>query len=169
MLRNIVLEAREIWKESVLRGLNLEVLEGDIVAILGQPGSGKTTLLRILGFQEAPDKGQIFFEGRLAGLKGEEETTFLSRNKVLFLTGKNGAGEALDASFSPSTAVILFDEPGYMLGKRTLPLALEKIKKISKKGTSVIIVTREPVVAAEAGIIYRLDGGKLVLISGHAG
>lgn len=41
----------------VLRGVNLELEEGEFVAVKGVSGSGKTTLLRILGAVELPDKG----------------------------------------------------------------------------------------------------------------
>jgi iron(III) transport system ATP-binding protein len=49
----------------VLRGLDLEVPEGSLTAILGSSGSGKTTLLRILAGFERPDHGTISIGGRL--------------------------------------------------------------------------------------------------------
>src|SRR5487761_1770090 len=48
----------------VLRGLNLEVLAGEEIAIVGQSGVGKSTLLHVLGSLEAPTAGTIHFEGR---------------------------------------------------------------------------------------------------------
>ena len=47
----------------VLRGVNLTVEKGDVVAILGPSGSGKTTLLRCLNFLETADAGQLTFDG----------------------------------------------------------------------------------------------------------
>ncbi|MBI4483592.1 MAG: ABC transporter ATP-binding protein [Acidobacteria bacterium] len=47
----------------ILRGLNLEVEPGKMVAITGVSGSGKSTLLHILGGMEAPDAGQVLFDG----------------------------------------------------------------------------------------------------------
>ena len=43
----------------VLRGVDLTVEKGDVVAILGPSGSGKTTLLRCLNFLETADAGQL--------------------------------------------------------------------------------------------------------------
>ena len=54
------LGARKVISElPVLRGVDLTVEKGDVVAILGPSGSGKTTLLRCLNFLETSDAGQL--------------------------------------------------------------------------------------------------------------
>ncbi len=48
----------------VLRGLDLQVDRGEMVAILGESGTGKTTLLHLVGAVDRPDAGSIVFRGR---------------------------------------------------------------------------------------------------------
>jgi lipoprotein-releasing system ATP-binding protein len=67
-----VLVAAGLWKSyrtegeelSVLRGLDLEVGEGEVVAIVGVSGVGKSTLLHLLGALDRPDAGEV----RIAGV-----------------------------------------------------------------------------------------------------
>ena len=47
----------------ILKGIDLEVAEGEIVSIVGSSGAGKTTLLQILGTLDRPDKGIIQVNG----------------------------------------------------------------------------------------------------------
>lgn len=51
-------------KIPVLRGVDLQVRTGEVLAIVGQSGSGKSTLLHLLGLLDAPARGQIHFAGR---------------------------------------------------------------------------------------------------------
>jgi lipoprotein-releasing system ATP-binding protein len=51
-------------KVPVLRGVSLDVHEGDFLSVLGASGSGKSTMLHLLGLLDAPDQGSIHLEGR---------------------------------------------------------------------------------------------------------
>lgn len=53
----------------VLRGINLRVAEGEIVALVGRSGGGKSTLLRCINHLEKIDSGQIFVDGELVGYR----------------------------------------------------------------------------------------------------
>ena len=53
--------------DEVLRGIDLDVMPGDRIAILGASGSGKSTLLRCLNFMERPDAGTVALAGQPIG------------------------------------------------------------------------------------------------------
>ena len=63
-----MIEVKDIWKSfgelEVLKGVNLQVEKGEIVAIVGKSGAGKTTLLQIIGTLDRPNKGKVLIEGK---------------------------------------------------------------------------------------------------------
>ena len=54
---------KNFGEQEVLKGINLEINEGDVVVIVGPSGSGKSTFLRCLNLLEVPTDGHILFEG----------------------------------------------------------------------------------------------------------
>ncbi len=48
----------------VLKGINLEIYEGEVAAIMGPSGVGKSTLLHIIGTLDKPTSGEVFYEDR---------------------------------------------------------------------------------------------------------
>lgn len=59
---------------SVLKGLDLKVGRGDLIAIMGKSGSGKSTLLHILGTLDTPDSGELIISG--------QQPTKMSKNQL---------------------------------------------------------------------------------------
>jgi putative ABC transport system ATP-binding protein len=63
-----LIEARDVVRSfgetPALRGANLSVASGEIVAIMGPSGSGKSTLLHCLAGIYRPDSGEIWFDGK---------------------------------------------------------------------------------------------------------
>ena len=64
----------------VLRGVDLQVQEGEWLCVLGSSGSGKSTLLHQLGDLDRPDRGQITWRGRsLTEMRRRERETYRNR------------------------------------------------------------------------------------------
>jgi ABC-type lipoprotein export system ATPase subunit len=88
-LEKTCLEMKDIWKSyrsknkeeiAVLKGLNLKVSKGDMIAVMGPSGSGKTTLLNILSGVDRPDRGCVWIEGLpLSDLSREDLALFRRR------------------------------------------------------------------------------------------
>ena len=70
----------------VLKGLDLTVNKGDVIAILGPSGSGKTTLLRCMNFLERADEGTMYFDSDVVDMhKADKKTIHNIRNKTAFV------------------------------------------------------------------------------------
>jgi lipoprotein-releasing system ATP-binding protein len=88
-----VLSVRDVRKSfregglavDVLRGTELDVLPGELVAIVGASGSGKSTLLHVLGGLDAADSGQVLIDGRNIATMGESERGTLRNQRLGFV------------------------------------------------------------------------------------
>ena len=69
----------------VLKGIDLEVLTGEFISIVGASGSGKSTLLHILGGLDRPSQGDVFWLGGNIGHLSEEELARLRGGSVGFV------------------------------------------------------------------------------------
>jgi lipoprotein-releasing system ATP-binding protein len=70
---------------NVLRGIDLTVAPGEIVAILGPSGSGKSTLLHIAGLLDTPDRGEVRIEGFPCSTMDDRGRTSTRRTKLGFV------------------------------------------------------------------------------------
>ena len=68
-----------------LRGIDLDLLEGELVVMLGASGSGKSTLLNILGGLDTASDGQVFYRDMELTRAGDRELTRYRRNHVGFV------------------------------------------------------------------------------------
>ena len=69
----------------VLRGVDLTLHAGEIVALVAPSGTGKSTLLHLAGVLERPDGGQVLIDGRDASTLGDTDRTEIRRDKIGFV------------------------------------------------------------------------------------
>jgi lipoprotein-releasing system ATP-binding protein len=92
-MSNIIIALKEVEKSflsgkeeiSVLRGVNLEVEEGDFITISGPSGSGKSTLLHILGGLLHPDEGDVILQGKPLYKYKDQELAKIRNEKIGFI------------------------------------------------------------------------------------
>lgn len=80
-----MIQVKDIHKSfgdlEVLKGVNLEVKKGEVVAIVGKSGAGKTTLLQIIGTLDRPTSGSVFIDGTdVFAMKDRELAAFRNRH-----------------------------------------------------------------------------------------
>jgi putative ABC transport system ATP-binding protein len=68
-----------------VRGIDLSVREGEMLAIIGPSGSGKSTLLNLLGAIETPTTGHVLFEGTDVATLNDTQRTMLRRRRIGFI------------------------------------------------------------------------------------
>ena len=68
MKDKVMIKVEDLYKSfddlEVLKGINLDVHEGEVISIIGGSGSGKSTLLRCINFLEKKNKGNIYLNGK---------------------------------------------------------------------------------------------------------
>ena len=80
-----MIEVQDIHKSfgdlEVLKGVNLKIEKGEVVAIVGKSGAGKTTLLQIIGTLDRPTKGKVLIDGTdVFSMKDNELAAFRNRH-----------------------------------------------------------------------------------------
>src|SRR5664279_5570658 len=76
---------KRFGRTEALRGIDLVLAPGEIVAIMGPSGSGKSTLLHCLAGISTPDEGHVTFAGRVIDAMGEAERSRLRRTVFGFV------------------------------------------------------------------------------------
>lgn len=86
---NVMMQARNLYKTygqtHALRGISLDIREGEFLAIMGSSGSGKSTLLHALAGIELPDQGEVLYKGKDLTKWGDTKRTILRRSEFGFV------------------------------------------------------------------------------------
>lgn len=136
--------------QKVLRGIDLEIQDGETVVLIGSSGSGKSTFLRCLNLLNVPDKGQIFIDGQeitnsktnLNKLRAKVGMVFQSFNlfenlniieniklaprKVLHLSNKRAEKEAMELLRRVGLANKAYDYPKNLSGGQKQRVAIAR-------------------------------------------
>jgi ABC-type lipoprotein export system ATPase subunit len=153
---------READVETVaLRGIDLEISRGEIVAIMGRSGSGKSTLLQLLAGSDRPTAGQVIVDGidlaradetDRAGLRGRHVgIVFQSQNLVPFLDLTENVSLAAALAGRPiERAVALAALERVGLGSRAdgRPSQLSGGEQ-QRAALAAVLVTRPPILLAD--------------------
>ena len=169
----------------VLKGIDLEIPEGQVVAIIGPSGAGKSTLLRCINFLEIPQQGTIELSGAKVDVERYEEvdvrslrakTSMVFQNYNLF-ANKTCLQNVLlplemvrhipkKEALAVNPKCILFDEPTSSLDPELVYEVQEVIRQLAheKNDRIMVIVTHEMNFAKEIAhrIIY-MEEGKIVI------
>jgi len=84
-----IIQAKNLLKQydslQVLKGINLEIAENEVVSIVGASGAGKTTLLQILGTLDRPDSGELIIADKSVFILKDKELSQFRNQKIGFV------------------------------------------------------------------------------------
>ena len=88
MTDTVLIETRKLTKSfgglQVLKGVDLQVHQGEAIAVIGPSGGGKSTFLRCLNLLEEPDGGDVIFEGQKINQKGTDVDRYRQKMGMVF-------------------------------------------------------------------------------------
>ena len=93
MQKNILIKLDNVWKiyemgdvkVAALRGLRLQIKEGEMVSIMGPSGSGKSTAVNLIGCLDIPTKGKVYLEGKDISKMPESDLAQIRGKRIGFI------------------------------------------------------------------------------------
>ena len=163
----------------VLKGVSLDVAEGEVVSIVGASGAGKTTLLQIVGTLSCPDAGRVEIDGQDAFSLGDKALSRFRNERIGFVfqfhhllpefTAFENVcipgfiGRRPRAEVERRAAVLLADEPSGNLDSHNR----DEIHRLffelrDRLGQTVVIVTHDEHLAAMADRKITMSDGRIL-------
>ncbi|WP_372754058.1 ABC transporter ATP-binding protein [Labilibaculum sp.] len=126
-----------------LNHVNLEIREGEFVAIMGPSGCGKSTLLNILGLLDNPTEGELYFNGLQVDGYGERRRTNLRKENIGFVF----------QSFNLIDDLTIFENV-------ELPLLYQKVSSLERKKRVIEALERMKIAHRAKHFPQQLSGGQ---------
>lgn len=109
---------------SAVRGVDLDLMAGQITVLMGPSGSGKSTLMHLLAGLERPTSGEVMFEGRALGDFADDELASWRARHAGFVLQRNNLVPTLTVEENVAAPLMLTGMPrGRALGRARLRLA----------------------------------------------
>src|ERR671913_537968 len=185
-----LIETRDLWKTYVmgseeihaLRGVNIEIVRGEYVAIMGPSGSGKSTLMNLIGCLDTPSKGTYLLNDKEVSRMDDDELADIRNREIGFvfqtfnLLPRSDALHnvelpliyagiskherlAIARALVTRPSIILADEPTGNLDSKTGVEIMNLFEQLYAQGNTLIVVTHEEDIARHARRIVRLRDG----------
>lgn len=142
----------------ILQNVNLQIMKGEMVAIMGPSGSGKTTLLHVLTGVDTPDDGEIVIGGETFSQLTEEEKAFFRRKHMGMIFQDFQLLESLTVKENILLPLILERKEADIQQERFSRIAdVLSIEKLADKGITEISGGQKQRVAIGRGLINEPD------------
>jgi putative ABC transport system ATP-binding protein len=113
---------------SALRDVNIEIANGEFVAIMGPSGCGKSTLLNVIGMLDAPSGGEYWFDGRNIAGCDETELSDVRKNAIGFVFQSFNLIDELSVAENVEIALLYHEGLTARQRKERVQAALERMK-----------------------------------------
>ena len=158
----------------VLHHIDLDVAEGEYLAIMGPSGSGKSTLMNIIGLLDQQTSGSYFFDGRDMTQCSDNQLSDIRNQKIGFVFQnfnllprqsvlENVALPLLYAGVRKKDRLVRAraDEPTGALDTRSGEQIMELFHQLHAEGVTIVMITHEPEIAGHAERVVTIRDGRL--------
>jgi ABC-type lipoprotein export system ATPase subunit len=165
-------------------GIDLDIAQGETVAVMGPSGCGKSTLLHLLGGLDRPSGGELWVHGKRIEQLSERALAELRRREVGFifqafhlmeeltaqenvdlpsaLSGGQRQRVAIARALANEPVLVLADEPTGNLDSAATLDVLRLFEQLHTAGQTLVIVTHDERIAATAGRLISMRDGAFV-------